>query len=252
MKKTNQKENRTEELEVTFTCGHVVKVKLYGDEKKRLQEIEDYQSRKCHKCHVSTFLPVKYQDKENSTKFNFLKKMSELCDKLLDNEIDPNDVFRMIERNLNIPDQEEWEIVSQELDKIGLKITDENSRYYGFNIYAYFNDYRDEGPKIEINIHNLSPFFVNIRAIDSYTNPQFDHDEYGKTYVDDEQLFEDHPNFNDYEDGKKTELMEEYKRENDNWEPSEFGKAETTVKEPEEIWTWLKEQVEKFQKEWEA
>ena len=182
----------------------------------------------------------------------FLQKMSELADKLESDGIALYEVENMIRKHLNIPDQEEWETVGQELDKIGLKITDENSRYYGFNIYAYFNDHGDEGPKIEINIHNLSPFFVSIRAVDSYTKPQFDHDEYGKTYIDDAQLFEDHPDFNDYEDDKKAKLAEEYTLENENWEPSEFGKAETTVKEPEEIWAWLKEQVEKFQKEWEA
>jgi len=181
----------------------------------------------------------------------FLQKMGELADKLESKGVELAEIDRMINRNLNIPDQEEWEIVGQELDKIGLKVDEENSKYYGFNIYVYFNDYGDEGPKFEINIHNLSPFFVSIRAIDSYYNPQFDGD-CGKTFIDDAQLFEDHPNFTNYEDNKRNELLEEYTLENENWEPSEFGKAETTVKEPEEIWAWLKEQVDKFQKKWDA
>ena len=180
----------------------------------------------------------------------FLQKMSELADKLESDGIALWELDKMITKNLNIPDEEEWEIIRTELNNIGLKIFDENSKYYGFQIFTYLKDYGNEGLSIEINIHNLSPFFVTIRAIDSYYNPQMDY-EYGKTYIDDEQLFEDHPNFEELNDIEKSELVEEYTRDNDNWEPSEWSKVEITVNIAEEIWTWLREQIQKLKKEWE-
>lgn len=181
----------------------------------------------------------------------FLQKMSDLADKLESNGIALYELDNMITRHLNIPDEAGWKVVETELSNIGLCDFDETSKYYGFQIYAHLQDYGDEGPKFDINIHDMSPFFISIRAIDSYHNPQMDY-ECGKTYIDDDQLFENYPSFNELDDEKKKELIKEYTYDNDNWEPSEYGKAETNVREPEEIWSWLKEQVEKFKKEWEA
>lgn len=184
----------------------------------------------------------------------FLQKMSDLADKLESNGIALYELDNMITRHLNIPDEEGWKIVREELSKIGLCDFEETSKYYGYQVYAYLKEYGDEGFKVDINIHDVSPFHVSIRAIDSYYDPKFDDgdNDTGKYYVDIDELLKEYPDFHELSDDKRNELWEENKMENDNWFPSEFGKAETIVKEPEEIWVWLKEQVEKFKKEWEA
>jgi len=181
----------------------------------------------------------------------FLQKMSDLADKLESNGVALYELDNMITKHLNLPSEEGWQIVEDELSNIGLCDFEKTSKYYGYQVYALLEDYGDEGLKFDINVHDVSPFHVSIRAIDSYYNPQMDY-EHGKTYVDDDQLFENHPEFMSYSEEKKSELIEEYTHDNENWEPSEFGKAETTVKEPEEIWVWLKEQIDRFKKEWEA